>query len=85
MSKRDHQACAMFSLVLGLVSLFAWLLPVCGLPISTAGLVLGIAGKESPRRTMATAGIVTCLIGLVAGFINAAIGVYSGFTGQLFQ
>jgi hypothetical protein len=46
-------------------------------------LVLGFKSLSGPRRGMATAGIVLCIIGLVLTTANAAIGAYLGATGQL--
>ncbi|MCG5547507.1 DUF4190 domain-containing protein, partial [Halorhodospira halochloris] len=73
---------AIASLVLGIVGLFAWLLPIAGLPVTIVGLVLGIKDINSSNRGMAIAGIVLCIIGLVASIINASIGFYMGSTGQ---
>jgi len=47
------------------------------------GLVLGIKSLSGPPDGMAVAGIVLCIIGLVATTANAAIGAYLGATGQL--
>ena len=74
---------AIASLCLGLLGLVAWLLPIIGLPVTITGLVLGIQSRSGPRKGMATAGIVLCIIGLVASSVNAAIGAYLGATGQL--
>ena len=74
---------AIWSLCLGLFGLLAWFLPIIGLPTNITGLVLGIKSVNGPRRGMATAGIVLCIIGLVASIANAAIGAYLGATGQL--
>jgi len=74
---------AIWSLCLGLFGLLAWFLPIIGLPTTITGLVLGIKSVNGPRRGMATAGIVLCIIGLVASIANAAIGAYLGATGQL--
>lgn len=74
---------AIASLCLGLFGLIAWFLPIIGLPTTITGLVLGIKSLQGPRKGMATAGIVLCIIGLVASIANAAIGAYLGATGQL--
>jgi hypothetical protein len=74
---------AVWSLCLGLFGLLAWLLPIIGLPTTITGLVLGIKGVNGPRKGMATAGIVLCIIGLVLSTGNAALGAYLGATGQL--
>ncbi len=74
---------AIASLCLGLLGLVAWFLPIIGLPTTITGLVLGIKSLHGPRQGMAIAGIVLCIIGLVASISNAAIGAYLGATGQL--
>ena len=74
---------AITSLCLGLFGLIAWILPIIGLLTTITGLVLGIKSLDGPRRGMSTAGIVLCIIGLVASIANAAIGAYLGATGQL--
>jgi hypothetical protein len=74
---------AIWSLCLGLLGLLAWLLPIIGLPVTITGLVLGIKSMNGPRKGMATAGIVLCIIGLVLSTGNAALGAYLGATGQL--
>jgi len=74
---------AVASLCLGVFGLIAWFLPIIGFPVTITGLVLGIKSLNGPRRGIATAGIVLCIIGLVITTINAAIGAYLGATGQL--
>jgi hypothetical protein len=75
------------SLVLGILSMLAWCIPLCGAPVTIAGLVLGIMGLNSTKRNMAIAGIVLSSIGLVLTIVNGAYGAYLGYTGQhpLFQ
>ena len=75
---------AIASMVLGIIGLFAWFLPIIGLPVTITGLVLGIKGKNSANRGMAIAGIVMTIMGLTLSVINAALGAYLGLTGQLF-
>lgn len=82
---QDHYVMAVISLILGIFSLGAWLLPICGVPISIIGLVLGIVGRSSSRRGMAIAGLVMGALGLLLAIGNAALGAYLGLTGQLFQ
>jgi hypothetical protein len=74
---------AIAALCLGLFGLIAWFLPIIGFPVTITGLVLGFKSLGGPRRGMATAGIVLCIIGLVFTTANAAIGAYLGATGQL--
>lgn len=68
---------AIAALVLGIIGLVAWLFPICGLPVAIVGLILGFIGRRSPaRRTMATIGIVLCIIGLVLSIGDIALGAY---------
>jgi hypothetical protein len=72
------------SLVLGIVGLLAWLLPLAGFPITIVGLTLGLRAKKSGKSSLATAGIVLNIIGLVATAINSALGAYLNVMGRLF-
>jgi Domain of unknown function (DUF4190) len=79
---RDQSGKAVTSLVLGVVGLFAWCLPILGLPVTIVDLVMGIKGQKSRNQGMATAGIVLNILGLLLSVVNAAIGAYLGATGQ---
>lgn len=81
----DRSALAIISLVLGILGLCAWILPLCGFPISTVGLILGILGTRSSRRGMAIAGIVLAALTLLAAILNAAFGAYLGLNSDLFS
>jgi len=70
------------SLVLGIISIIAWIIPLYGLPTTIAGLVLGIKGLGPQRRGTAVAGIVLSVIFLVLTLFNAAMGAYLGAIGQ---
>ncbi len=77
---------AIASLVLGVINLCAWFLPICGIPLSIIGLVLGFLGmKDQSQKTIAIIGMALCALGLIAGCINAAFGLYMGVTGQGFS
>ncbi len=71
------------SLVLGIVGIFAWLLPLIGFPVTIVGLILGLKGmKKKAGKGMASAGFVLCVIFLIFTAINSffglIIGMYSG-------
>ena len=72
---------AVTSLVLGIVSILASLLPVLGLPVSIVGLVLGILGRNSPRRGVAIGGIITSSFGLGLTLLNAILGAIMAVRG----
>jgi hypothetical protein len=69
-------------LVLGIVSLLAWLIPLIGLPVAIIGLVYGIKGLKSLNHRAAVIAIILGSVGLVASIANASIGAYQGATGQ---
>ena len=79
----QNEGKAVASLVLGVVGLFAWIIPLFGFPVTIVGLVLGIKGMKSSSRQMAIAGVVLNIIFLVVTVCNSAIGAYKGATGQL--
>lgn len=70
------------SMVLGIIGIFAWFIPVAGLPVTITGVILGIKSREPVNRGMSTAGIVLSIIGLVLTVANMSIGAYMGATGQ---
>jgi len=67
---------AIASLILGIFGLFAWFLPIIGAPVTIVGLVLGINSMKGPKRALAIAGVVLCIIGLLATMVNGALGAY---------
>lgn len=74
--KNSVQATA--SLILGIVSLLACIIPLPiplpRYPCSIIGLVLGIVGKKKKAGGIATAGIVLSSIGLACTLINNIVG-----------
>lgn len=73
------------SLILGIIGLIAWALPILGAIVTIVGLILGVKGRGTNHKKLATAGIVLCIIGLFATVVNGAIGSYKGATGTLFN
>ena len=77
---------AIASLVLGIINLCAWFFPICGIPLSIVGVVLGFLGMKDPsQKTLAIAGMVLSGLGLLAACINAAAGAYMALSGNGFQ
>jgi len=64
------------AMTLGIVSLFAWIFPVLGFPISIGGLILAIlalvAYKQQKGR--AIAGLIMCIIGFALN-IGVVVGL----------
>jgi len=67
---------AIASLVLGIISLLAWLLPILGIPVAVVGLVFGVMSRNSSRRRMAIAGMVMSAIGLLAVVVNLGVSLF---------
>jgi len=80
----DKKGPAIAALVLGINSLWTFLFPFLGFPVSVVGVIMGIVGYKSSKRGMALAGIILSIIGFVATIINMAVGATLGATGQLF-
>jgi hypothetical protein len=71
---KDQSGLAIASLVLGVLSLCAWLFPICGGLVAIAGIVLGVLGMKSSKKGMAIAGIILAAIGIGLTLINAVAG-----------
>jgi uncharacterized membrane protein len=84
MYKKNSGGKAITSLVLGIIGVFAWLIPLIGFPVTIVGLVLGIKGINAEYKGMAIAGIVLNIIFLVITIINSAIGAFMGSAGMLY-
>jgi hypothetical protein len=82
----NERIMAIASLVLGVINLCSWFFPICGIPLSLVGLVLGFLGMKDPsQKTLAIAGMVLSGLGLIAACINAALGAYLAVSGNGFQ
>lgn len=66
-------------LILGILSLFCWLIPLIGAPISIIGLVRSTKGLNADNKGHGIAGLVLNIIGLIATAINFIIGAYIEF------
>lgn len=68
---------ALAGMILGIISMVAWLLPLTGYPIAIVGLILSILGRRSvTRKGMALAGIILSAIALALTLCNSALGAY---------
>lgn len=82
MNSPEEKATA--SLALGIFSIFTWILPMFGYPISIVGLVMGVSGIKSNEKPSGMAGLILSIIGLVFCIANSAIGVYKELAKHLF-
>ncbi len=65
---------ATWALILGGLGMVAWCLPIIGLPVNMAGLILGLTSLRAPNRMAAVAGVVLSSIGLVLTIVNMILG-----------
>jgi hypothetical protein len=72
--QKDNKGFALAALILGIFSLCAWVFPICGFPVSIAGVVLGILGLKSSNRTLSIVGLVLCGLTLLLSLCNAVAG-----------
>jgi hypothetical protein len=63
--ERYHRYMALASVSLGIISLCAALIPICGIICSLAGIGLGILGRRSESRKMAIIGIGLSILGFM--------------------
>jgi membrane associated rhomboid family serine protease len=63
--ERTNKVMAALSLILGLFSVIAVLIPVCGFVTGLAGIGLGIFGRRSGSRRLATVGIAISVFGII--------------------
>ncbi len=67
------------ALVLGIVSILTWLFPIAGYITTIIAIVLGVKGRKSEKRGMATAGMVLGIIFLVITLLNSILSVFLAF------
>lgn len=63
--ERYRHYMALASVSLGVISLFAGLLPICGVGVSLGGFVLGLLSRKSESRKMAIAGMALSVLGFM--------------------
>ncbi len=80
--KDGKEGKATASLMLGLFSILAGLIPYIAVPTAIAGVILGFTGLGPQRRRTAIAGIVLSVVYLVLVVLIMASIAYLDFTGQ---
>lgn len=73
------------AVIMGIVSLVAWLIPLVGLPLSLASLILGLNSLNSKRKDLARASISLGVIGLFLTISYSIFMVYTVTSGLLFE
>lgn len=63
--ERYRHYMALASISLGIISLCAALIPICGVTASLAGIGLGLLSRKSESRKMAMIGILLSILGIM--------------------
>lgn len=67
---------AAVGLILGLISIVAWLLPLFGYPVTICGIVFSSKGlKSNTNKGKAIAGLVLSIVFLIVTLLNSLLGV----------
>ena len=61
-------------MILGLISIVAWIIPLFGLPITITGIVFSARGLGTNQRGMAIAGLILSILFLIITLINSFLG-----------
>lgn len=69
------------SVKIGIIMLIAWIIPLFGIILSSAGLIQAIAGYTTPQRDLARAGIFLNSLGLVLSLLLVVVSLYLYFSG----
>ena len=67
--ERTNKFLALFSASLGLLSLCASLIPICGAGLAILGLITGWLGIKSEYEKIAIAGIILSAVGLLTAIL----------------
>jgi len=65
------------SLMFGILSLLLFWLPIIGLLLGVTGIILASTSLRSGRNFLATAGLVTGIIGTAISFIPILLGLFA--------
>ncbi len=78
--EKNSSAGATTSLVLGIISSIAWIIPIIGLPITVVGIVLGAINMKSKKhKGMAIAGFVVNIVFLAATLAKGILDIIKLF------
>lgn len=68
--------CGVVSLVFLLIGLFVWVMCFVGLAVGVVGLILSVMARKEMPSTMATAGLITSIIGVaLCGLIGVSCAI----------
>lgn len=67
--ERTNKFLSIFSVVIGILSFCAGLIPIVGIIIGAAGIGMGILGMKSEQRKIAVMGIIISSLGLLTSLV----------------
>ena len=73
------------SLAFGVLSMFVWPIAYVGFPVNLLGLITGIIAIRKHKSSMAVAGIILSIIGLVLTLVNLKVGILGIIIKTYFQ
>ena len=73
------------SLAFGVLSIFVWPIAYVGFPVNILGLITGIIAIRKHKSSMAVAGIILSIIGLVLTLVNLKVGILGIIIKTYFQ
>lgn len=76
----SDQRKANIGLILGIISIFASIIPLFGIPLGILGIVYSLKDKEESKGKL-TAGLVCSIIGLTLSTLNSILGAYVSIKG----
>jgi hypothetical protein len=68
-----------FALVIGAISLLAWIIPLVGIPVAGVALLLGATSLRTRTHNGARIALVLASVGLGLSLINGGVGAYYGY------
>lgn len=67
--ERINKILALFSVLIGVASVCAGLIPIAGIIAASVGIAAGIFGRKSESKKIATVGIYISLFGMLLSFV----------------
>jgi hypothetical protein len=81
MPQEQGSGLAVAGLIVGIISIPAALIAICGFAFGVVGVILSALGRRSPEhRTLANYGLALSIVGLVLSVASSAIGEYMYLT-----
>lgn len=70
---KENDRFGLFSVIAGIVSLVAWLIPMVGIIVSIAAAGFGLIALDSDSEKIAIGGIALSIIGFILTFLRSGL------------